>query len=64
MRDLGIWLPERVVDGPTDTAFSGYARVAFEKWLAGWLVGTMFEGDELETRFSSGQVAVITVARS
>lgn len=33
-------------------------------WLVGWLVGAMFEGDELETRFSGGQVAVVTVARS
>lgn len=31
-------LLERVVDGPTDTAFSGYARVAFRE-MASWLVG-------------------------
>lgn len=46
LRYLGIWLPERVVDGPTGTAFSGYARVAFRE-MAGWLVGAMFEGDRL-----------------
>lgn len=37
---------ERVVDGPTGTAFLGYARVAFGE-MAGWLVGVMFEGDRL-----------------
>lgn len=42
---------------------SGNARVAFRE-MAGWLVGAMFAGDELETRFSGGQVAVVTVARS